>query len=347
MINDELQVSIDWLEFTVFDILIDDIYDIFGFDICEFQDAGRGGMGYRKTLRHSEENILIFYDGGERQGIHFRVSGASVSFFVKKYVLTKYIYKVPFTKERAIALSDYVKNNYSLLFEYILDVGQFTRIDLAIDDFTDKYFTIDDIVKLMKSDSCVSVFRKWENVDSRKIKGNVEVGHTVYFGSRKSDIFLRVYDKRLEQKVDYIWVRWELEIKNQRADELAAMIISKNEVAKIAIGLLSNCIRFIRHDDSNRSRCSLLPRWKKFVADVDKCKLLLPERVKTVEQKKEWFERQCMPTLAGILKNSAGDMSYIYNRLDDAYERNSLKSKMLFEGVVDYLVEGGGKRVNC
>lgn len=51
----------------------------------------------------------------------------------------------------------------------------------------------------------------------RNEKGEIEESTTLYFGSRQSEIMVRMYEKGKEQRVDIDWLRVELEIKGDRA----------------------------------------------------------------------------------------------------------------------------------
>lgn len=101
------------------------------------------------------------------------------------------------------------------LFDWIdKGEGKVTRLDLALDLFDtgghplDMYhaFKCNQVATTTKS---VTIFSK-EGVDDDK-------GSTVYFGSRQSDRFTRVYDKGKEQHTDLDWIRIEMELKGARA----------------------------------------------------------------------------------------------------------------------------------
>lgn len=55
------------------------------------------------------------------------------------------------------------------------------------------------------------------------------------------------------------WVRWEIELKNERANIAADFLIRKKQLGEIIMEILNNYVRVIVHDDSNRSRCSAHP----------------------------------------------------------------------------------------
>ncbi len=155
----------------------------------------------------------------------------------------------------------------------VLEIGHFTRIDLAIDDFGSNYYTTDNLIEKRCSFSIVSKFRTCKSLDENSL-ANEKLGHTVYFGSTQSEIMLRVYDKQLEQNknlspdnenyIDFPWTRWELQLRGERANETAKHLVVGINIGSVAIGILSNYFRIIQHDDSNRSRCSNEEKWLRF-----------------------------------------------------------------------------------
>lgn len=92
------------------------------------------------------------------------------------------------------------------------DHWRITRADLAVDFMNGKNEIID----------------LWTNgIDKqalkRRHKSNLILspnGDTIEIGARKSDKFLRLYDKGKEQHTELNWKRWELEIKHKTAKQL-------------------------------------------------------------------------------------------------------------------------------
>jgi hypothetical protein len=93
-----------------------------------------------------------------------------------------------------------------------------TRLDLAIDVFDVK---IDPaaMAALPRVKAAPGTARKWSTV-----KGHDD-GCTAYIGSRKSEKFLRIYDKAAEQGIPGgLWTRFEIELKGKAAKAAAAQI---------------------------------------------------------------------------------------------------------------------------
>lgn len=333
-----LECSIDWLEFTItIKMEIEQSLEMLGYKLDDFIFSDRGGLGYTRSARHIMQNIIVYWKGNEDMGIHYRVSGQAVAYFIDNYI-EKNSVLTPFDK-KALPVEEFSNDKFMEMLKKILEVGQFTRIDFSVDDYTTNYYSTDDVVELLRDGMCVSKFRSWQNVNTRSISTNDNQGHTIYFGSRKSDVFVRFYDKRLEQGKEYTWYRWELELKGIKAGAVVDMLINKDNIGAVTIGILSNYIRFIQLDRTRRENCSLEPRWEKFIAGVKKLKITLNKRMVTVDSKLDWINRQCMPTIAGLVKHNEGDLTFLLKDLATHYDRNSLANKKLFEGESAYLMQ--------
>lgn len=337
-----LYARLDWIEFTIdvekytySDVLM--YLDKFG--ICSelFDDVGKGGFGYRKSLRHMYENIIVYFDGNDNMGIHIRISGGSVGYVVNQFLGT-FTCDTPFGTAYDVGEYD-TSNVVPLLFEKIFEVGHFTRIDLAVDDVGCKYYSVFDVFEMLNKGMVVSKFRQWKNVKGNTFTSDC-LGHTVYFGSRESDVFLRVYEKGLEQKIPVAWVRWELEIKHEKADVVARQIVARQDFGSITIGILSAYLRFINLDNIRRSRCSVHSVWANFINDVEKLRLTLTKKEKTVEEKEDWIKKQCMPTIAGLIVAKGGDISFLREKLEMHFDRLSSKDKDLFLSAFERLGVG-------
>lgn len=332
-----LYARVDWLEFTVTDYqpnlnLLDNVAHYLGhiglhidlFDVC-----GKGGMGYRATMRHVYENVFVFYDGASADmGIHIRVSGSSVN-----YVLSELLNTTKCDTPFGIGydVGDYgVTNVLPMFIERVLEVGHFTRIDLAIDDVGINYYKVSEVVEKLESGCLVSKFKKSQNVVSDSVSVG-RIGHTLYLGSRESDVFLRVYEKGLEQNVSFDWVRWELEIKHEKADVVARQLLEKQNFGFVAIGVLKNYVKIVLPDNARRTRCSLDPKWIEFTGEVEKLRLSLSQKESSYDDKVNWIKKQCLPTLAGIIYAQGGDMSIISDDLEVNFDRLKARDKVLFK----------------
>ena len=335
-----LYCSIDWLSFTVLDFVdLETTIAEFGFTIEDFFECPKGANGYRKMITLIGSNLRVLFEGNDNMGIHFDISGSAMTDFYETYYKSCYNNETPFG-ELAIDMElDVVKS----LFQRIQELGHITRLDLAIDNKKDIYYSVRQLRENLSLGRFVSKWRSYKYIEEKETNGNC-VGRTIYMGSRTSDIMLRVYDKELEQNkkypdandvnhVNYRWVRWELELKDDRANMVINHFLSGKSIGYIAVGILSNYLRLINFDDSNKSRCSSQTVWESFIDDVSSLRLYISHDEKTIEMKKDWLIHQCAPTIAGVIMANHGDISFIAECIDAHAMRMNKKLRDLVSAV--------------
>jgi hypothetical protein len=96
--------------------------------------------------------------------------------------------------------------------------GSTSRVDIAFDLF-DYGIDVKRLYTDWKSGKIEARCRKVRPLTEgeKDDKGVVTEAATVYFGSRTSEVMIRVYDKGAEQKTNLDWTRFELEIKGDKA----------------------------------------------------------------------------------------------------------------------------------
>ncbi len=175
------------------------------------------------------------------------------------------------------------------LFDDVLN-GEFniTRLDVAYDDIDKNGGTgLLDIKKIARFTLHQRFVSKWGSghiLDSFEVNGNCEpMTHalTIQFGSTKSDIMLRIYDKAQERGgLDYHWVRAEIVLRRERAlDFIKNLCTHKMPLGKLYSGVLKNYLRFIRMDHSRRERCTVIGWWDSFLNHADKIKIFTKKEV--------------------------------------------------------------------
>lgn len=331
-------ICVDWLEFTLHNVDIVQACSLVGLNFFDFEVQNNGALGYSKYAKHTCSSIAIMWEGSDSMGCHFRVTGSAIIYFFESFIYSR-MNDTPFGSS-AIEVDDFTNHYFSLLFDVIRQYGKVTRLDLALDDYTGKYYNTDSILDNLNNCKVVSKFKTYECIFKRKLSDNSSMGHTIYFGSRTSDIMLRVYDKKIQKNSDVeFWNRWEFELKNNKANDVVDIIIKNNCVGQLFFEILNSQLRFIELDDCNRSRCSMQQLWSEFLNGVAKCNLSIHKSVKTAFSKLQWLESQCFPTLSGLLKYNDGDMSFFYDVAEKSFERNSPSSKRLFNKEVEYVLQ--------
>lgn len=305
-----LSVLVDYIAFTCMDIPYKDVFMRFGLSESEFQ-VHKGAYGYKACLRHNFYPVSVMYDGSDDMGVHVTVTGSAVDYFVECFKKSRPYEPTPFGDELAYTITEFYLSVLSEILDVIHDIGHLTRLDLAIDDKGAHYFTMDDVSSYFNDGLWVSKFKSYQETVS-KGKGGKR-GHTVYVGSRKSPLMLRIYDKALEQKKSDVkeWVRWEIEFHKERADAVAALIVGGNSLADVVFGILSNYLRFVVRDNVRDSRCTTCERWERFMNGVEKLRIARPIREKSLEEKRDWIKKQVAPTLAACVYADGGDMEFL------------------------------------
>lgn len=307
----DLRACVDWVQAT-FKIVKPDqlINDVLGLKIEDFQEAN-GQFGYQKCKRL--DNISIFYDGSEGMGIHLQMSGQGCRLYE---ALTKY------------------ENPWVSIFSVFLRLkASFSRLDVAVDDF-EGYFKIDQVVKKIKKGELVSKFKKARSMESIEIKTGDSKGMTIYYGSAKSRIQIRMYEKNFErenagyelEKDVTCWNRTEVQARNERAQSIAEIIANDGEVGDVVKGILSYYLRFtVKGKDMNKARWKTAPFWEKFLGNVEKLKLTKKAPDRTVERMEQWLEKQVAPSLAVLMEAHDGDVGKLYKMITQGNTR--LKDK--------------------
>ena len=145
-----------------------------------------------------------------------------------------------------------------------------------------------------------------------KARGNEAIStkdggiHAFYIGSRKSDKFMRVYDKALEQHLDGVaWLRLELECRRLVARTYVGAMVEQKLLRP-----------FINRAIGDFCSFSASQVFREAIAD-DKAEL--PQIQRTIPAFWQWLERQVIPAMVGrqLLKPEENVMREI-NRLFQA-----------------------------
>lgn len=223
--------------------------------------------GYKHALQHPLGHMVMFNPGRPEMGVHIQMGGRSL-------------------REMAAGGHDAVK----MLAWVSEQGGRVTRLDLAID-------VKDEPIDLIALATCPRVkdapgsARKWSQVQGS------DGGQTVYVGSRQSEKFLRVYDKRIESgQLDRAWTRFELEIKGDTSRVVAA------EFLGLPDGDRSAYIRGVM-------RAMFNPDDKLFQSIMDAPTVLVSAGKQTDDNTLEWLLQTVSKTLAKtILRRSDVDV---------------------------------------
>jgi len=299
--NTGLECIFDWLQFTIHKLSYKDvILQVLDIDPSDFIELPKGRYGYRAQLCYG--HIHVLYDGTVDMGVHVVITGQGC----REYETDKDILE--------------------LLDRVMYYDGKCTRIDLAIDDKKGDIINFDEMMRAVKEGHIVSKWKVSTEVIKRNIQNADIVGHTINFGARSSRVYMRVYDKALQQGLDIPWYRMELEIKDDRAEVLQWVLLFEDEIGRTVTGIINNYIRFVTPTrDKNKSRWPTAPWWQSLIDETNVVKLTRKPDEKGVEEVREWVRQQIGPTLAMIVMYDEGDLGPILEIISAG--RHRLKDK--------------------
>lgn len=317
-----LRACVDWFQATFFDCDIQKLTkDILEIPFEWFEEMEKGQNGYQFGIRF--QNIKIFFgDKYNRMGINLHMSGQGCRDY------------------EAYGGRPWVK-----MMKDVLTYGQFSRLDLAIDDFKG-YYTVEQIQEKKEKGEVVSKFKTASDTGKHRLSDGQNLGRTCGFGSETSDLLVRFYDKKFEQEihkkkevlVDF-WNRTELQLRRKKANAIAREIVGISEAdadETAAIGLiimkvLNNYIRFVeppsstgkkkKASDSNKSRWETSEWWAKFIGEVEKLSLSDKAPDKSIDKLIDYANKQFPKTLAMLYIANGGKLEFVEKLINAGLER--------------------------
>lgn len=181
--------------------------------------------------------------------------------------------------------------------------GKCTRIDSTIDANFDNDSDRNSLKNLVREAVLGDDVRSRSEVGKEyHYPGKPEKGWTQYIGSGKSLSMLRIYDKHAESKGEMNAIRFELELKGEKADSFARQLLeSVDSWYEIGVEALRGFVDFVdRGSDSNISRCKLLGWWQKIVGFAGKLRIPIPKPVRTIDNVIDYVVNQVGTSIATL-----------------------------------------------
>jgi len=278
---------IDWLAFTCKGDDPQAVIDISALPPALFTDSTIGISGYRKSYRCG--NIAVYYAGRDDMGCHVEISGQGC----RQYE------------------AHFPGNPWPDLIQAVLaNNGKFTRLDLAIDNIDGALALPRFFAALQEQEQIRTLFGEWRRIAKGSFReGEQLTGETIYLGSAKSQVMFRIYNKAQETGIDGEWIRFELQLRDKRAQEAAKLLHSVSAVGEVASGIINNYFAIIDNNDSNISRCSLQTWWADWLQSTEKISLATEQAIKYVDDSMDFIKRQYAPTFA-MIKIHLGQHGY-------------------------------------
>lgn len=261
-------------------------------DLSMFVFEGHGGDFYTQRFYCEKYDMYMFNNPSRPEmGVHFKMMGNGCRLYFLVHTVESFI--------RAICRDDV----------------SFSRVDLALDDYTGSFYTPRTLADL---DSQGLISTRWNRVDPhfpRKAGGQGKyLEETIYFGSLKNETHLRVYDKYLEEvgrlkkteeelQADGImsWIRWELTLQAKSANVFVRLLFDADfDLPKVTIGVLCSKFRIVQPDHTRITRCSTDPLWLDFVQCDDAIQISRQRPESDLASCLNWFYKCILPTYVGL-----------------------------------------------
>lgn len=251
-----LSITLDWLAFT----FLEDTHEagtwirLYASDKTNVAIAARNG--YREAYATKTGVVVQWNVDREEMGYHVVIAGSAIRNILERHDMDQ-----------------------KALVQTVIDAGgNITRLDLA-KDLQGVAISLDKIYQALEHGEHSGTARKFAQIHS------INGGNTVYVGSRKSEKFIRVYDKMAESHLQGgTWYRFELETKGMVARALAALLIEQETWAS-AFDTLARHMVDLQH----------IPDFQAFFT-----KGVVPVGIPKLEKQTDreaWIEKQVMPAV--------------------------------------------------
>lgn len=220
---------------------------------------------------------------------------------------------------------------YDFLMDALVEGGVMKRLDLAINDRAG-ILDIPDLTAKCNCEECVSLFRSFKSYASGElVKHNEQdkagMGHTLYIGSLKSEVYFCCYEKDYEQYAKLgiptseapIKNRFEIRLKDERAYYAVRELLTHYDAEQTAFSIINHYIRFVdREPEKRKTDWKLNDRWAWFIGkDRPPIKLTTDPEPYTLERTLGWISRQVAPTLKMLKKIDAGNSTSYLKEIED------------------------------
>lgn len=310
-------ILIDWLTFTCKHMDYKQMIHFLGLEKLNFTDT-HGLNGYKSSKAFG--GIRVMYDGfKEDMGVCVLMSGQGC----RQYETSG--------QHSLDWLAHFLAKNS--------DKYNITRLDVAFDDIDhegDGFLDMNIIDNLARADMYVSRFRsksgQWSGKHSED--GPSEpLALSVYFGSAKSDVRFRLYDKSKERGgLDYHWTRFEIQLRDNAA---LNFLKDPHTIGEKFYGVINNNLRFVvrNYTDINRWRWNSPKWWTDFLQSTLKISVFTKKDVEYNMSRLEHF-----------VFDQAGKSIYTYIKCKGFMEfynylRDFIKDKQLNDNQLKLIAE--------
>ncbi|MGT2888385.1 replication initiation factor domain-containing protein [Streptococcus didelphis] len=322
-----LEGSIDWLKIRFKTLDYESIIkEVMKMKVSDFYDSDKTFYGYQDMITFGNIRILFSHDIEKiNEGTLVEFTGLGCREFESILLEQKREWWEFFQ-----SVFEYAENHRNFL--ELEDFLAFNRFDIALDELYKEDGSNVDLHDLRKRISAGKI--KVNIVDNilfdeglKRVKGVfVNSGLTIYLGSRQSDVFIRFYEKDLEQSLalkvvpEYIHEvlglknRYEIELHAKKAFQAVYDYMLGEDLAVMGCRILINYLDVYNWDDS------LDLKWQSLVGLYGGYKFVTKPRRYDYSRSKKWISRSAGGTL-------------LLMKFESVLEKRDLVSDVLEEAV--------------
>lgn len=257
-----------------------------------------------------------------------------------------YVSQILLTGAACREFENHYECGWKRFLEFVSELGDVKRIDIAIDDFKASEIEIYEIESLMRKGYYTSKFN-YRNFNISERTKNFETyldGFTITLGKRPGNQ-LCIYDKRKERDAKNepdlpvsTWYRYEMRLTNEKADIFLKEYLvgltdnDSQSFMKLASSLL---VEFLdlkdpKSKDKNKARMQRYSKWQNFLGSIEKIDLRTKYKIDTtIKSQKDWFNYSISQMFASFYLSDT-DFSFfeemsIFEGLYKILKNNDLK----------------------
>lgn len=318
-----LDAVIDWVQVTFKELTPEEVMErILWFEPGFMTYESRGRFRYTGKWSFGGIEVLTPPEDYPDMGCHVFLTGSAC-------------------REMEIYLKAQKRDWFDFLEACIQWKGNFTRLDIAIDD-RETYFSVKELGRKVDMRECVSKFKNWNFIDGGVISGG-RAGCTLNLGSRESKCSMVFYEKNYEQAkktglpLEFYgeWNRYEVRMRQELANACVERLVQERSVCFIGLGVMNYYVRMVVASATNtqRARWATWKPWADFLEGIESLKLSMRPAPRSLEQKKQWIADYVAPTLKMIqMADDHLGEEFLRNTIEGAVVKD--KQKKIVE---DYL----------